>query len=103
MNIQRIRYKLLLALAIALSAGFAAIAVFYMKTVEQSIVREYRDTLHRLTETVVMNIETIMNEDHAEIMTDFAQRLKTMRGIIDFRVANEDGLVFTHQGRGKFV
>lgn len=91
MNIQRIRYKVLLALAIALSMGFAAITFFYTKTVEQQIVLQYRDTLHRLTETVIMNIETIMKEDHAEIMSDFSQRLKTMRGIIDFRIVRVDG------------
>ena len=91
MTIQRIRYKLLIALVLALSLGFAAIAYFYTKAVEYSIMRDYRVTLHRLTDTVVMNIETIMKEDHAEIMADFALRLKKLPGVVDFRIARTDG------------
>ena len=91
MNINRIRHKLLITLAIALSLGFATIAYFYTKAVEASIISEYKRTLHRLTDTVTMNIETIMKENHAEIMPDMARRLKTMPGVIDFRIARIDG------------
>lgn len=91
MTIRRIRHKLLITLAIALSLGFATIAFFYTRAVEQSILSEYQRTLHRLTDTVVMNIETIMKENHAEIMPDFAKRLKSLPGVIDFRIARADG------------
>jgi diguanylate cyclase (GGDEF)-like protein/PAS domain S-box-containing protein len=91
MKIQRIRYKLLITLAIALSVGFSTIAFFYTQAVEKSIISEYQRTLHRLTDSVVMNIETIMKGNHAEIMPDFARRLKTLPGIIDFRIARIDG------------
>lgn len=91
MNIHRIRHKLLVTLAIALSLGFATIGYFYTVAVEKSIVSDYQRTLHRLTDTVVMNIETIMKENHAEIMPDFARRLKTLPGVIDFRIARVDG------------
>lgn len=91
MKIQRIRHKLLIVLAIALSLGFTAIAYFYTVTVEKSILQDYQRTLHRLTDTVVMNVETIMKENHAEIMPDYAQRLKQLPGIMDFRIARPDG------------
>lgn len=91
MTIHRIHHKLLLALAMALSLGFTAIAYFYSQAEAQSIVNEYRRTLHRLTESVVMSIETIMSEDHAEIMPEYARRLKALPGLIDFRVARTDG------------
>jgi diguanylate cyclase (GGDEF)-like protein len=91
MMIRHVRHKLLIAVAIALSRGFSAIAYFYTKAMEDSIVDDYQRTLHRLTESVVMNIETIMKESHAEIMSDFARRLKTLPGVIDFRIARVDG------------
>lgn len=91
MKIHRIRHKLLIVLAIALSLGFTSIAYFYTITVEKSILQDYQRTLHRLTDTVVMNIETIMKENHAEIMPDYAQRLKQLPGIMDFRIARPDG------------
>jgi HAMP domain-containing protein len=90
-RVHRIRHKLLITLAIALSLGFTAIAYFYTKAVEASIISEYQRTLHRLTDSVIMNIETIMKENHAEIMPDFARRLKTLPGVIDFRIARVDG------------
>ena len=76
MKIHRIRHKLLIVLAIALSLGFTSIAYFYTVTVEKSILQDYQRTLARLTSTVVMNIETIMKENHAENMPDYAQRLQ---------------------------
>ena len=91
MKIHRIRHKLLIVLAIALSLGFTSIAYFYTVTVEKSILQDYQRTLHRLTDTVVMNIETIMKENHAEIMPDYAQRLKRLPGIMDFRIVRPDG------------
>ena len=87
----RIRYKLLLTLAIALSVGFASIGYFYTVAVEKSIMSEYQRTLHRLTDSVAMNIETIMKERHAEIMPDFSRRLKVLPGVLDFRIARLDG------------
>lgn len=87
----RIRYKLLLTLAIALSLGFASIGYFYTVAVEKSIMSEYQRTLHRLTDSVAMNVETIMKERHAEIMPDFARRLKGLPGVLDFRIARVDG------------
>ncbi len=91
MIIHRIRHKLLITLAVALSLGFATIAYFYTRAVERSIIAEYQRTLHGLTDTVVMNLETIMKESHAEIMPDFARRLKTLPGVLDFRIARVDG------------
>jgi diguanylate cyclase (GGDEF)-like protein/PAS domain S-box-containing protein len=91
MKIGRIRYKLLLTLAIALSMGFASIGYFYTMAVEKSIMSEYQRTLHRLTDSVAMNVETIMKERHAEIMPDFSRRLKVLPGVLDFRIARLDG------------
>lgn len=91
MKIRRIRHRLLASLAIVLCLGFIAMAYFYNKAVEDSILTEYQRTLHRLTDSVVMSIETIMSESHAEIMPEYAKRLKAVPGIIDFRIARIDG------------
>ena len=91
MTIRRIRHKLLIVLALALSLGFLALAFFYNQAVERSIMSEYQRTLHRLTDSVIMSIETIMSETHAEIMPEYAKRLKALPGLIDFRIARIDG------------
>jgi diguanylate cyclase (GGDEF)-like protein/PAS domain S-box-containing protein len=91
MKLRRIRHRLLAALAAVLFLGFVAMAYFYNRAAEESILAEYRRTLHRLTDSVVMSVETIMTEGHAEIMPEFTKRLKTLPGVVDFRIARIDG------------
>ncbi|MCM2307133.1 MAG: diguanylate cyclase [Sulfuritalea sp.] len=91
MKFRRIRHRLLAALAAVLLLGFIAMAYFYNQAAENSIYNEYRRTLHRLTDSVIMSVETIMSESHAEIMPEFTKRLKTLPGVIDFRIARIDG------------
>ena len=91
MKISRIRHKLLLTIAFALSLGFVGTTYFYSRAVGDSIVLEYQRTLHRLTDSVVLGIETIMTENHADIMPEYAKRLKAMPGLIDFSVIRNDG------------
>jgi len=91
MRISRIRHKLLLTIAFALSLGFIGTTYFYSRAVGDSIVAEYQRTLHRLTDSVVLGIETIMTENHAEIMPEYANRLKSLPGLIDFSIIRHDG------------
>lgn len=92
MRLTRIRHKLLIALACGLSLSFVAITVFYNRAVERSIIDDHRRTMHRLTDAVVLSIETIMTETHTEIMPDFAQRLGSLPGLVEFRIARADGI-----------
>lgn len=91
MRIRRVRHKLLTVLTITLCLGFIAMAYFYNQAIEKSILDEYQRTLHRLTDSVVMSIETIMTENHSEIMPEYAKRLKTLPGVVDLRIARIDG------------
>ena len=91
MELFRISHKLLLTIAFALSLGFVGTTYFYSQAVGDSIVSEYQRTLHRLTDSVVLGIETIMTENHAEIMPEYAKRLKAMPGLMDFSVVRVDG------------
>lgn len=91
MRIARIRHKLLLAIAISLSIGFVGTNYFYIHSVEKSILDDSRQTLHRLTDSVVVSVTTIMLETHAEIMPEYAKRLKSIPGLIDFKILRTDG------------
>lgn len=91
MNFSRIRHKMLAVLGVTLSLGFIMVTYYYNEAIERSILAEYERTLHRMTDSVVMSIETIMTEDHAEIMPEYARRLKALSGLIDFRIARIDG------------
>lgn len=91
MKFARIRHKMLAVLGMTLSLGFIMVTYYYNEAIEKSLLAEYERTLHRMTDSVVMSVETIMTEDHAEIMPEYARRLQALPGLMDFRIARRDG------------
>lgn len=91
MTARRLRHKMLLAVGLVLLAVFGGIAYFYTTHQEQVILREYQRALHKMTGSVANGIESIMIENHAEIMREFATRLKTIPDVKEFVILRRDG------------
>jgi len=88
---RKLRYRVLLAIGIALVTVFAGVAYFYAHSQEQAIIVEYKRSLHKLTNSVVKGLESVMTEGHPEIMRDYAERLKGQRGITELVILRTDG------------
>lgn len=88
---RKLRYRVLLAIGIALVTVFAGVAYFYAHSQEQAILAEYKRSLHKLTNSVAKGLESVMTEGHAEIMRDYAERLKGQRGITELVILRNDG------------
>lgn len=88
---RKLRYRVLLAIGIALVTVFAGVAYFYAHSQEQAILAEYKRSLHKLTNSVAKGLESVMTEGHAEIMRDYAERLKGQRGITELVILRTDG------------
>ena len=88
---QKLGYRVLLAIGITLTVVFTGVAYFYASSQERAIMSDHRRSLHKLTDSVVKGIESVMVENHAEIMRDYADRLKSQRGITEFVVLRRDG------------
>lgn len=88
---RKLRYRVLLAIGIALITVFAGVAYFYAHSQEQAILAEYKRSLHKLTNSVAKGLESVMTEGHAEIMRDYAARLKGQRGITELVILRNDG------------
>lgn len=91
MSIRRLRYKLLIVIALTLSLGFIATAWFYSRAAEESIVSENQRSLHKLSESVISILRTVMLDRHAEIMPDYVKRLRTVNGLVSFHILRTDG------------
>jgi diguanylate cyclase (GGDEF)-like protein/PAS domain S-box-containing protein len=87
----KLRYRVLLAIGIALVTVFAGVAYFYAHSQEQAILAEYERSLHKLTNSVAKGLESVMTEGHAEIMRDYSVRLKGQRGITELVILRTDG------------
>lgn len=91
MNTSRLRHKILLAVGLLLLAVFSSIAYFYTSHQERMILQDYKRSLHTMTSSVVSGIESIMLENHAEIMQEYANRLKSIPGVMEFVILRRDG------------
>ncbi|MBI2308783.1 MAG: diguanylate cyclase [Rhodocyclales bacterium] len=91
MTIHRLRHKVLLLLMLTMSLGFTGTAFFYMHSAEQSVHAENERSLHKLTESIITVIHTVMLDNHAEIMREYIPRLRGVEGLADFRILRRDG------------
>ncbi|HEX5804493.1 MAG TPA: diguanylate cyclase [Azospira sp.] len=91
MTIHRLRHKVLILLMLSLSLGFTATAFFYMHAAEKAVQAENERSLHKLTESIITVIHTVMLDNHAEIMREYLPRLRGVEGLADFRILRRDG------------
>jgi hypothetical protein len=89
--IRRLRHKFLVVVGTAVSLALIAIAVYYVRAEEAAILSEHQRAMHKTTDSVARAMESIMLENHAEIMTEYARRLKTLPGVVAFQILRNDG------------
>ncbi len=87
----KLRYHVTLAIGVTLTVVFACVAYFYVQSQEQSILAEYKRSLHKVTDSLSKGLSSIMVENHAEIMPAYAARLKSLRGFSEFVILRTDG------------
>lgn len=87
----KLRYHVTLAIGVTLTVVFACVAYFYVQSQEQSILADYKRSLHKVTDSLSKGLSSIMVENHAEIMPAYAARLKSLRGFSEFVILRTDG------------
>ncbi|MCB1908600.1 MAG: diguanylate cyclase [Rhodocyclaceae bacterium] len=88
----RIRYKIIAVVGIAVAAGLIATAAFYTTHQERSVLAQNERTMRKLTESVIEGLQSVMLAGSADIAQAFADRLKRVPEIEDFRVLRVNGL-----------
>ena len=77
---------------IAVAAGLIATAAFYTSHQESSVLAQNERTMRKLTESVIEGLQSVMLAGSADIAQAFADRLKRVPEVEDFRVLRVDGL-----------
>lgn len=83
--------KILAVVGIAAIIGLAGLWSFYNYQQEQTALRQNERTMAKLTESVIRGLEAVMLAGHAEVVQSYADRLKTISEIQDFRILRIDG------------
>ena len=87
----RIRYKLMLVVGIAVSIGLVAVGFFYTHHQEIAVHAQNERTMHKLTESVTQGLHSVMLAGSADIAQSFADRLKKVPEVADFRIMRTNG------------
>ncbi|WP_246265144.1 diguanylate cyclase [Aromatoleum diolicum] len=87
----RIRYKITLAVGIAVTTVLVAMAVFFTYFQEQSVLKQNERTMEKLTESVAQGLQAVMLAGSADIAESYADRLKKVTDILDFRILRING------------
>ena len=87
----RIRYKIMLVVGIAVTLGLIAVGFFYTKHQEDAVLAQNERTMQKLSESVIQGLQTVMMAGSADIAQSYADRLKKVPEIIDFRLMRTNG------------
>jgi len=87
----RIRYKITFAVGVAVTTVLVAMATFFMWQQERSVLRQNERTILKLTESVTQGLQAVMLAGSADIAESFADRLKMVSEVIDFRILRING------------
>lgn len=90
--LDRIRYLILLVVGIATTAGLIATIAFYSRHQEQTLLAQNERAMRKLTDTVAEALQSVMLAGSADIAQAFADRLKKVPEITEFRILRNDGL-----------
>lgn len=87
----RIRYKIMLVVGIAVTLGLISVGFFYTKHQEDAVLAQNERTMLKLSESVIQGLQSVMMAGSAEIAQSYADRLKKVPEIIDFRLMRING------------
>lgn len=88
----RIRYRVLVVVGIAVALGQIATAVFYSLHQERTVVGQHELAMRKLTDSIVQGLQSVMLAGSAGIAQAYADRLKQVPEVLDFRIMRKDGM-----------
>ncbi len=91
MMLARIRYRILLVVGIATMLGLVATISFYSRYQERTLLSQHESTMRKLTEAIAEGLHSVMLAGSADIAQAFAERLKAVPDITEFRIMRTDG------------
>ena len=87
----RIRYRVLLVVGIAATLGQMATAAFYSLYQERTVLEQNELAMRKLTHGVVQGLQSVMLAGSADIAQVYADRLKLVPEVLEFRIMRKDG------------
>lgn len=87
-----IGHKIIAVVGIIVTVGLIGTGIFYTDHQEESILAQNQRTMSKLTESIIQGLQTVMLAGYANIAQEFADRLKNVPEVVDFRIMRTNGL-----------
>lgn len=87
----RLRYRVLLLVGIAATLGQIATATFYSLYQERTVLAQNELAMRKLTYSVAQGLQSVMLAGSADIAQVYADRLKQVPEVREFRIMRKDG------------
>jgi diguanylate cyclase (GGDEF)-like protein/PAS domain S-box-containing protein len=87
-----IGHKLTALIGATIAIGFISIVFFYTQQQERNILQQNERTVRNLTQSVNEGLQTVMITGSADVAELFAERLKGVRDVLDFRILRLNGV-----------
>lgn len=84
--------KLAIAICLIIAAGFGAIVYFYAQQQERNILLQNERSIHQLLDSVNQGLQVVMITGSADVSTLYAEKLKGVGDIEDFRILRTNGI-----------
>lgn len=91
LNSINIGHKLITAVGIAVTIGLLSLVIFYTEAHEENLKVNNERTMRNVTQSVIESLQTVMLAGYADVAQIFADRLKEIPGVVDFRILRIDG------------
>jgi diguanylate cyclase (GGDEF)-like protein/PAS domain S-box-containing protein len=92
LGLRSIGAKLTLAICLAIALGFGGIVFFYAKQQEKNILLQNERSIQQVLNSVNEGLQTVMITGSADVAELYADRLKGVKDIDDFRILRTSGL-----------
>ena len=91
MSAPRIRYRNIAVIGLAASLLLVLVGLAYTSSQEKAVLEQNERAMQRLTDSVIEGLTSVMLAGSAEIAQSYADRLKRMPEISDFRILRTNG------------
>ncbi|MBK9019308.1 MAG: diguanylate cyclase [Sulfuritalea sp.] len=92
LGLRSIGAKLTLAICLAIALGFGGVVFFYAKQQEKNILLQNERSIQQVLNSVNEGLQTVMITGSADVAELYADRLKGVKDIDDFRILRTNGL-----------
>ena len=91
LSFHKIGHRIIITVGLVVAVGLAGMVLFYANEQEQNIMAQNERTIRKVTESVSQTLQTVMLAGYADIAQAFAESLKSVPDIHDFRIMRRDG------------